>query len=168
MPPIRLTGYTAFEDKLQPLRDIHDGWGWRSVQAGLERQIQGSGSIEDVDVMNLDQRFVALPLGLMLMINIDWCTLSDTKSSAITDLPFRFGSTKSGRHSSGAVYITICNNPRQKRFRRDETILACVIPGPNEPSLEQLNSVLMPFIRDMKKLANGIFKSWSNLRLTLC
>ena len=67
----------------------------------------------------------------------------------------RFSCTKSGRHSSGALYVTICNNPRTKRFRREETILTCVIPGPSEPSLEQLNNVLIPFVQEVLRLEEG-------------
>lgn len=69
----------------------------------------------------------------------------------------RFTSNKGGKHSAGAVYITILNNPLSKRFRREETILACVIPGPTEPSLEQLNQVLEPMIQDIKTLEYGIY-----------
>ena len=68
----------------------------------------------------------------------------------------RFSSCgKSGKHSSGALYVTICNTPREKRFRREETILAAVIPGPHEPSLEQLNNVIRPFVDDVLQLHQG-------------
>ncbi|OBZ75252.1 hypothetical protein A0H81_04647 [Grifola frondosa] len=66
-----------------------------------------------------------------------------------------FRGTKRGNHSVGAIYITICNNPRSKRFLAEETILNCVIPGPDEPSLEQLNFVLEPFVNDMRQLYYG-------------
>ena len=55
------------------------------------------------------------------------------------------------------MYVTICNNPREKRFRREETILACVIPGPTEPSLEQVNNVITPFIEDVLRLGHGAY-----------
>lgn len=51
---------------------------------------------------------------------------------------------KRGGYSVGAVYITICNNPRSVRFRREETLLYCVIPGPTEPTTEHLNKILGP------------------------
>jgi len=54
------------------LVDISDGWGWHAVQAGLECQQTGWWIIEDVDVHNLNQRFVLLPCGLLFMLNIDW------------------------------------------------------------------------------------------------
>jgi hypothetical protein len=61
----------------------------------------------------------------------------------------------SGRYSCGAMYVTILNNPRHKRFLCNETILVCVIPGPTEPSLEQLNAVIEPFVAEMLLLGNG-------------
>lgn len=54
------------------------------------------------------------------------------------------------------MYVTICNNPREKRFLREETILACVIPGPTEPSREELNSCLEPIVEDILKLEDGM------------
>lgn len=69
----------------------------------------------------------------------------------------------SGRYSCGAMYATILNNPRQVRFHREETILVCVIPGPHEPSLEQLNAVIEPFVEDMLVLGNGKHGSGSNV-----
>ena len=62
----------------------------------------------------------------------------------------------SGKYSCGAMYATVLNNPRDKRFRREETVLLCVIPGPTEPSLEQLNSVIETFVADMHKLGLGM------------
>lgn len=68
----------------------------------------------------------------------------------------RFTSNKGGKHSCGAIYVTILNNPLSKRFRREETILACVIPGPNEPSLEELNFVMEPLVDDLIHLECGV------------
>ena len=49
-----------------------DGWGWRTILAGLERRRTGKWDVEDVDVRNLHQQFVALPNGLVLQMNLDW------------------------------------------------------------------------------------------------
>ena len=72
IPPDRATGMDAFPDGDFVMCDIHDGYGWRAAQAGLHRRRGGPWGIEDVDVHELDQRFVALPNGLLVMINIDW------------------------------------------------------------------------------------------------
>jgi hypothetical protein len=54
------------------MMDISDGWGWRTIQVGLERRRNGAWSIQNVDVAELKQQFVALPNGLVVQINIDW------------------------------------------------------------------------------------------------
>lgn len=71
-PPLSTPGIEAFEDPEWPMTDIYDGWGWRAIQAGLERRRGGPWTIQDVDVNNLLQRFVSLPLRLVWQMNIDW------------------------------------------------------------------------------------------------
>ena len=66
------TGYDAFGDPGVRLCDVTDGWGWRAIQAGLERRRTGRWDVEDVDVHQIHQRFVALPCGLVLQLNVDW------------------------------------------------------------------------------------------------
>jgi hypothetical protein len=70
--PLTVMGHDAFPDPSKPMRDVYDGWGWRAIQAGLERQRGGAWTIRDVDVHALHQRFVSLPLGLVWQMNIDW------------------------------------------------------------------------------------------------
>lgn len=72
IPPTTATGINAFTDASRRMNDIHDGYGWRMIQAGLKRQNGGKWEMEDVDVKNLNQRFVSLPCGLVWQINIDW------------------------------------------------------------------------------------------------
>lgn len=66
------SGYEAFDDPSRPMRDVHDGWQWRAVQAGLDRRRTGRWTVEDVCVRELHTQFVALPCGLLWQINIDW------------------------------------------------------------------------------------------------
>ena len=54
------------------MHDIHNGYGWHMIQAGLKWQKGGKWEMEDVDVKNLNQRFILLPCGLVWQINIDW------------------------------------------------------------------------------------------------
>ena len=63
---------------------------------------------------------------------------------------------KQGSYSVGALYLTIGNNPRSKRFLREETFLLAVLPGPSEPSLEELNNVLQIFVPELKSLYEGM------------
>jgi len=53
------------------------------------------------------------------------------------------------------MYLTLCNNPRGIRFLREETTLVTLLPGPHEPTLDQLNKVMVLFVRNMKKLYDG-------------
>jgi len=66
-------GFDAFDNPFEPMKDITDGWGWRTIQAGLERRRRRSGwEVQDIDVHELSQRFVSLPNGLVFQMNIDW------------------------------------------------------------------------------------------------
>ncbi|KAJ7756554.1 hypothetical protein B0H16DRAFT_1538396 [Mycena metata] len=135
---LHLEGYAAFPDPDKPMKNITDGWAWRALRAGLIRRRTGTWKVEDVDVKELNQRFVSLPCGLVWQINIDW-----------------FQAVKNSNHSTGALYMSLCNNPRDIQFIREETFLVIAIPGPSEPSLEQLNHVLVSFTNSMKRLYNG-------------
>ncbi|CDO73032.1 hypothetical protein BN946_scf185007.g86 [Trametes cinnabarina] len=139
-PPLEQDDWPGWTDPSYRMFDIMDGWRWRTIAAGLQRRRGGCWGINDIDVDGLNQQFVALPNGLVLQINLDW----------------RFRATKKGGYSVGAVYITICNNPRAIRFRREETILYCVIPGPQEPTTDHLNSILLPLIKELQRLYGGI------------
>ncbi|KAJ7347668.1 hypothetical protein DFH08DRAFT_936539 [Mycena albidolilacea] len=138
--PSKLKGYAAFPDPDKPMTDITDGWGWRAIQAGLERHRNGVWEVRDVDVLELKQQFVALPNGIVIQINIDW-----------------FQAIKNGCHSTGAMYATICNTPRRFRYLREETILLMIFPGPHEPTSEQFNNVMHICVKHFKKLYSGVF-----------
>jgi hypothetical protein len=73
----------------------------------------------------------------------------------------RFQAVVGSCHSTGALYLTLCNNPRGIRFLREETILVMLPPGPHEPTLEQLNKVMILFVKNMKKLYNGMSGTYS-------
>jgi len=65
-------GLNTFPDPSKHMLDIYDGWGWQAIQAGLEWWQGGAWTIQDVDVWNLHQRFVSLPLGLVWQMNLNW------------------------------------------------------------------------------------------------
>ncbi|KAJ6530158.1 hypothetical protein B0H19DRAFT_1273823 [Mycena capillaripes] len=137
--PSTLTGYDAFPDLDQPMTDITDGWGWRAIQAGLERRRNGVWEVRDIDVLELNQQFVALPNGLVVQINIDW-----------------FQAVKGGCHSTGVLYASIGNNPSRIRVLWEETALLMVFPGPREPTSEQFNNVMAVCVDRFKGLYNGM------------
>ncbi|KAI9060847.1 hypothetical protein FKP32DRAFT_1605216 [Trametes sanguinea] len=73
----------------------------------------------------------------------------------IDELGQWFCGMKRGKYFVEAIYCTICNNPRSKRFLCKETNLLAVIPGPDELSLKQLNSVLEIFVQEARQLYSG-------------
>ena len=78
--------------------------------------------------------FLAAPHNLGLMMNVDW-----------------FSPFKHTPYSVGAVYLSVMNLPRSKRFVKENMILVGLIPGPNEPSLN-INSYLEPLVEELKVL----------------
>ncbi|KAI5827021.1 hypothetical protein K523DRAFT_310242 [Schizophyllum commune Tattone D] len=139
VPPTAAQGYDAFPDPDKPMTDVSDGWAWRAVMAGLQRRRSGAWEVRDIDALELNQRFVSLPNGLLLQINIDW-----------------FQAVKGACHSTGALYTTILNNPRGIRNLREETQLTMMFPGPHEPTLKQQNNVMREFVNDIALLYDGI------------
>lgn len=69
-------GADAFESLDWRMSDMSDGWEWRTIQWGLQRRRFKSTvsywEFEDVDVHEINQRFVSLDCGLVLAMNIDW------------------------------------------------------------------------------------------------
>jgi hypothetical protein len=67
----------------------------------------------------------------------------------------RFQAVKGRIHSTGAVYLTILNLPRDIRYLHENTILLMLPPGPHEPSLEQLNECMDPVALDLNDMYKG-------------
>jgi hypothetical protein len=51
--------------------------------------------------------------------------------------------------SVGAIYMVLLNLPIDIRYRAENMFLVGIIPGPREPSLEQINHVLAPLVDDL-------------------
>jgi hypothetical protein len=157
MPPTTTTGLAAFLDPDQPMRDVHDGWKWRHAQAGLERRQGGPWNVQDVDVKEVNQRFAALPCGLQIQMNVDWYVyvayieLIDHTEHIL----YRFQAVKHHSHSTGALYFVVLNNPRSVRYRREETVLAMIMPGPHEPNQEQMNNIMDLWVDHLLELSKG-------------
>jgi hypothetical protein len=60
-------------------------------------------------------------------------------------------------HSTGAVFVVVNNLPRGIRFLAGDTFLVLLLPGPFEPSKEELNECLEPVIENITKLYEGKF-----------
>jgi hypothetical protein len=156
VPPLQHTGLAAFDDLDRPMSDIYDGWMWKAAQSGLKRRKGGPWTIQDVDVLNVKQRFVALPCGLQVQLNLDWYVLRTAAACNHSDQIFRFQSVKNTSHSSGALYMTVLNNPRSVRFCRAKTALLMALPGPHEPDQDQLNEIMNLPVRSFLKLYDGM------------
>lgn len=125
------------------LHDVCDGSAWNQKLAGLRRVWRADGQGVDRPAggqASNTPNIVSLGYGLLAAVNIDWFGMSE-------------------KHSLGAVYVCFLNLHRSLRHRPENTILACVIPGPGEPHLEQLNQILDPLVEEFKTLYAGRFNS---------
>lgn len=63
------------------------------------------------------------------------------------------GNKQAGRHHSvGAIYLALLNLPIHLHYRPENIYLAGIIPGPNEPSLHQINHLLRPLVDELLDL----------------
>ncbi|KZV63186.1 hypothetical protein PENSPDRAFT_758171 [Peniophora sp. CONT] len=139
-PPM---SYEEWRDGLregQLLSDIHDGWIWRLLRANMKRVWRPeTREVDDVDVENLNLRFVSLPCGLVFGIFVDWLQVR-----------------KRGAHSAGAIILSIQNLPRSIRYLRENLFLLMTIPGPSEPDTEGMNRLMDLIVEELLSLEEGI------------
>ncbi|KAF9002713.1 hypothetical protein BDQ17DRAFT_1482213 [Cyathus striatus] len=122
------------------LHDVHDGEAWTQMEAGLKREIGANGIIQDVEQYHGSRKpLVKCDVGLNMTFNLDW-----------------FGITDNRPHSTGALYGCFNNLHRSVRYLPRNIYLAMTIPGPKEPSLDQMNYLLTPLVEDLKCLYTGI------------
>lgn len=58
-------------------------------------------------------------------------------------------------YSVGAIYLTVMNLPRSKRFKCQNVILLSRIPGPSDPT-HDMNTMLVPLVKELTRLLAGI------------
>jgi hypothetical protein len=64
-----------------------------------------------------------------------------------------YSNRQGGKHASvGAIYLICMNLPISVRYRLENVYLVGVLPGPNEPSLDQVNHFLRPLVDDLINL----------------
>ncbi|TFK48361.1 hypothetical protein OE88DRAFT_1684365 [Heliocybe sulcata] len=135
----------------EPMKDIYDGTGWSGFDVGLKRTVRHDGGISDIEVApGSRQRLVDCDVGLNMAINMDW-----------------FGITENRPHSAGGVYIVFNNLSRSIRFLECNVHLVTTIPGPKEPSLEQLNHTMEPLKDEIKLLYAGKCDTYPHVNLCL-
>lgn len=76
-----------------------------------------------------------------------------------------YGNKMSGKHASITFVVLVCLTlPIRVRYQPEHIYLAGIVPGPREPSLEQINWVLRPVVTQLKELWNpGLLLSQTHL-----
>jgi hypothetical protein len=116
-----------------------------SIDSEAVTDIMESASIKQLKMPDGSPFAVQTPheLRLCLALFIDWFNAH--------------GNTlRGGTHSTGGIYIVILNLSPDLRFQR-KYLYHLFIPGPKEPSTEQLNNLLRPLINDLQVLYNNGF-----------
>ena len=68
------------------------------------------------------------------------------------------GNSSHGKHNSVGAIVLICLNlPPTQRYKVENVFLFGIIPGPREPSLDEVNHLLQPLIDELKEFWTGIF-----------
>ncbi|GET56935.1 hypothetical protein GLOIN_2v1849215 [Rhizophagus irregularis DAOM 181602=DAOM 197198] len=60
-----------------------------------------------------------------------------------------------GKHSTGAIYVSICNLPRSERNKPKNIIYLGFLPGPKKAGLERINHYLAPIVDELLELWKG-------------
>ena len=77
--------------------------------------------------------FLCFPHCYLLSMNVDW-----------------FEPFERGVYSTGVIYLTILNLPRNERYLTENVIIVGIIPGPREPK-KSINSYLTPLVLELKE-----------------
>ncbi|EJF67325.1 hypothetical protein DICSQDRAFT_46259 [Dichomitus squalens LYAD-421 SS1] len=126
--------------KNEYMYDFHDAEAYRSTLLDHARTVHQDGSVQDIKVFSGARRTLrSVRYGQSFTLNLDW-----------------FGVTEGRPHSVGAVYLTFNNLHRSVRYLQRNVHLLLVIPGPHEPSLEQLNHMLEPVVEELKSIYSGV------------
>jgi hypothetical protein len=87
----------------------------------------------------------------------------NTFISAYIDYFRSFRVYKKAGYSVQGVYVVVNNLPLPLRNLHENMMLACVMPGPNEPSRFEFNQILEPVVDELIALGRGkCFKNTSS------
>lgn len=128
----------SLKDSLQRIllrKDVHlklEAWRNRTIPNGYYTDVYDGRVWKSFSDRLLHQR-----RSLAFMINVDW-----------------FQPYKHCSDSLGAIYLVIMNFPRKERYKRENVILAGIIPSlQSEPP--SLNTFLKPLVDELQELWNG-------------
>ncbi len=114
-------------------------WKLRTTVPGFMFDIYDGHFFKDFKKEGEDEPFINKDCSLMLSLNVDW-----------------FQPTKSMNYHVGAIYLVINNLPRAERYKQHNLILVGLMPGPNEPSLSDVNHFLRPMVDELIELYEGV------------
>lgn len=118
--------------------ELCEEWRGRNVPAGWLSDVYDGKLWKDWMQIE-DVPFLSVPGNLMLMLNLDW-----------------FQPYKHSPYSVGVIYLVIQNLPRRLRFKPENIIIVATIPGPREPSCDDLNPYLDCMVDDLLVLFKGV------------
>ncbi|KII86134.1 hypothetical protein PLICRDRAFT_115269 [Plicaturopsis crispa FD-325 SS-3] len=136
--PEHQAGRNADEDFV--MKDMHDGDAWYSNTTGTSREIGNRGTVRDVPTDGLQAiKLSSHRFGLQLTINMDG-----------------FGIIGGRPHSCHASYISVNNLAREERYLQVNVICNNTMPGPHEPTQQQLNHSMEPAAKEIMLLNHGV------------
>jgi hypothetical protein len=118
--------------------NLCEEWRGRTVPAGCLTDVY-DGRLWKEWMHVQEVPFLEIPGNLVLMLNLDW-----------------FQPYKHTPYSVGVIYLVIQNLPRRLRFKPEYIIIVSTIPGPKEPSRDDLNAYLDCMVDELLELWNGI------------
>ena len=153
--PVKVYCYNSVKEKLQEMlmRDnfpqLCESWRDHQTQEGYLADITDGQVWKDFQTVD-GEPFLSAPRNYMFMLNFDFFQPIKHRND----------------YSVGVLYLANLNLPRSVRFKWENIIVVGIIPGlDKEPA--SLNEFLVPLVKEMKVLWNGVYLKSSLCRLPL-
>ena len=153
--PLKVYCYNSVKEKLQEMlmRDnfpqLCESWRDHQTQEGYLADITDGQVWKDFQTVD-GEPFLSAPRNYMFMLNFDFFQPIKHRND----------------YSVGVLYLANLNLPRSVRFKWENIIVVGIIPGlDKEPA--SLNEFLVPLVKEMKVLWNGVYLKSSLCRLPL-